>query len=133
MKTLKCFYENHFGFKYNEINSSPFNKAQFEYWQWRDYQLPIEPIGIIDFGVKVGFFNSRSDGFRKLKGGAIRVGLNDEKTGRRQCAILRKDRAVEPNDLIRVGMKMFGFVPRKPTFKEELFYLLEQFVEKITV
>jgi hypothetical protein len=119
--TLSAFYEDHFGFRYADMDARNFLEGNF--YQWRDYQLPTNET-IIAFGLSKGMFASKADARRKLQNGAIRVGLNDEKTPFKKCAKLTADRPLEPNDLVRVGIRCFGIVPQRPTFLQNLRHVL---------
>ncbi len=128
MQTLKYFYENVFSFRYNTIDNRSFNKDN--YWQFRDYEF--EPgWTLIDFGLRIGLFSSKSDAIRKLKSGAIRIGSRDELTPWRQCQKVKENFYLQPNDFVRIGMKNFGFVPRYPTFLENAIFMLENFCETV--
>jgi hypothetical protein len=123
---LRLFYENHFGFSYDRVDSRPFdNKCIINCWQFRDYEF-VPNIDILNFGVEVGFFTSKSEGRRKLKEGAVRIGSNHVKTPYRQCVKLQENQELQPNDFIRMGLRMFGMIPRKPTPQQELIYFMEQ-------
>lgn len=122
MQTLTRFYEDNLGFRYSDADSRPFDNSGQDYWQWRDYEMPSQPVGLIDFGIRNGFFVSKSDAKRKIQAGAVRVGLNDEKTPFRQCVKLLADRLLEPNDIIRTGKRMFGIIPPKPTLLQNLLF-----------
>lgn len=122
MQSLTGFYEQHFGFRYRDIDQSDFRPGN--YWQWRDYEMPANLVSLVEFALEKKLLSSKTDAKRKLESGAIRIGLNDEKTPFKSCQKLKQDRPLEPNDFIRIGAKCLGIVPRKPTLWQDLQFMI---------
>lgn len=129
--TLKRLYESHFDFRYEDMDSTPFKSGNWH--QWRDVTLNHfpQPMTVIEAAIYKGMIPSKSEAKRLLKGGAIRLGLADENTGLKSCKKLTQDRPLEPNDLIRIGLKGLWIRPNRPTLMDELQYAWERLRERI--